>query len=144
MILFYGLLQSVVGGSAVNQQQTLSEFLLSLYDGLSSIKDVLSEIGVRTLSATQLTCLSELPLANLYHCLKMFANWMEEGIYDFATLPYTIKAHLRPEDLSTLIAIPRIWEGINLAYLCSSFCNFIIFIIISGALYTYTCMTSVM
>ena len=101
-----------MGGSAVDQEQTLSDFLLSLYDGLNSIKDVLSEIGVRKLSATQLTCLSELPLANLYHCLKMFATWMEEGIYDFATLPYTIKAHMHPEDLSTLLAIPHNWEGI--------------------------------
>ena len=70
-------------GGALNQQQNLSDFLLSLYDGIYSIKDVLSEIGVRKLTATQLACLSELPLANLYHCLKTFATWMKDGMYDF-------------------------------------------------------------
>lgn len=104
-------------GGAVNQRQTLSDFLLSLYDGLDSIKDVLSEIGVRKLSATQLVCLSELPLTNLYHCLKMFFTWIEEGMYDFSTLPYTIKAHLNSEDLSTLKAIPHNWEGIVCNYM---------------------------
>ena len=106
------IIQSAMGGGAVNQQQTLSDFLLSLYDGLNTRKEVLSEIGVRKLNATQLTCLSELPLANLYHCLNIFATWMEDGMYDFATLPYTIKAHLTPEDLGILKAIPLNWEGI--------------------------------
>lgn len=104
------------GGSALNQQQTLADFLLSLYDGLDSIKDVLSEIGVRKLTTTQLTCLSDLPLANLYHCLKIFASWMEEGMYDFSTLPYPLKAHLSPDDLATLRAIPHNWEGIPTIY----------------------------
>ena len=110
----------------LNQCQTLADFLLSLYDGLDSIKDVLSEIGLRKLTGPQLACLSELPLANLYHCLKIFASWMEEGMYDFATLPYTLKAHLSPEDLSKLRDIPRNWEG-----LC-------IFAIFSHALVKYT------
>ena len=101
-----------MGNDAVNPQQTLSDFLLSLYDGLNTTKEVLSEIGISKLNATQLTCLLELPLANLYHCLNIFATWMEDGMYDFATLPYTIKTHLATEDLTTLKSIPHIWKGI--------------------------------
>ena len=96
---------------AVNEHQTLSHFLLSLYDGLQSAKQVFNEIGIRKISPTQITCLSELPLSSLYFCLKMFAAWMEEGMYDFSTLPYTIKAHLSQQDRDTLKAIPQNWDG---------------------------------
>ena len=106
------IFQSAMGDSAVNPQQTLSDFLLSLYDGHNTTKEVLSEIGICKLNATQLTCLLELPLANLYDCLNIFATWMEDGMYDFATLPYTTKAHLTPEDLATLKSIPVNWKGI--------------------------------
>ena len=115
------IFQSAMGDGAVNPQQTLSDFLLSLYDGLNTKKEVLSEIGLRKLNATQLTCLSEMPLANLYHCLNIFATWMEDGMYDFATLPYTIKAHLSPEDLAILKAIPLNWEGILGLFHCHTF-----------------------
>lgn len=109
MLLF--IFQSVMVDGAVNPQQTLPDFLFSLYGGHNKKKEVLSEIGICKLNFTQLTCLLELPLANLYHCLSIFATWMEDGIYDFATLPYTIKAHLTPEDLAILKSIPLIWEG---------------------------------
>ena len=101
----------IVGLEALNLRQTLAIFLLSLYDGPHSIKDVLAEIGMRELTDNQIVCLSELPLVHLYHCLKMFARWMEQGMYDFSALPYTLKAHLHPNDLATLKAIPENWEG---------------------------------
>ena len=114
VIMLPFIFQSAMGDSAVNPQQTLSDFLLSLYDGHNMTKEVLSEIGICKLNATQLTCLLELPLANLYDCLNIFATWMEDGMYDFATLPYTIKAHLTPEDLATLKSIPVNWKGASL------------------------------
>ena len=104
-------MQAAISDEALDHQQTLSDFLLSLYDGLDRIKDAMSEIGIRKLTATQLACLSELPLPNFYHCLKVFAGWMEEGMYDFSTLPYTIKAHMSKEDMSTLRDIPHNWDG---------------------------------
>ena len=96
---------------ALNLRQTLADFLLSLYDGLNSFKDALSEIGIQKLTNNQVVCLSELPLVHLYHCLRVFATWMEQGMYDFSALPYTLKTHLQPNDLSTLKAIPTNWEG---------------------------------
>ena len=101
----------------LNQRQTLSDFLLSLYDGLNLFKDALSEIGMKTLTENQIVCLSELPLVNLYHCLRVFATWMEQGMYDFCALPYTLKAHIHPTDLSVLKAIPDKWEGEQSFYL---------------------------
>ena len=98
-------------GGPIDDEQTVSYFLLSLYGGLESAKEVLNEIGILKLNLSQLTCLSELPLASLYCCLKLFATWMEEGMYDFSTLPYTIKAHLSTEDHTVLKAIPQKWDG---------------------------------
>ena len=98
-------------GGPIDEEQTVSHFLFSLYGGPESVKDVLNEIGIRKLNPSQLTCLSELPLASLYCCLKLFATWMEEGMYDFSTLPYTIKAHLSSEDRTILKAIPQNWDG---------------------------------
>ena len=96
---------------ALNLRQTLADFLLSLYDGLNSFKDALNEIGIQKLTNNQVVCLSELPLVHLYYCLRVFATWMEQGMYDFSALPYTLKAHLQPNDLSTLKAIPTNWDG---------------------------------
>ena len=93
------------------RQQTLSYFLLSLYDGLESAKEVLNEIGIRMVNPTQLACLSEIHLSSLYCCLKVFSGWMEEGMYDFSTLPFTVKAHLSQDDLAALKAIPQKWDG---------------------------------
>ena len=70
------------------------------------------------LSATQMRCLSDLPLANVYHCLKTFAGWIETAVYDFAALPFTYKANLCPHDLLVLKEIPRTWEGMQL-YTCT-------------------------
>jgi hypothetical protein len=97
-------------GGAFNNTWTFREFLQSLYAGHHSVTEALSEIGMRQLTETQVTCLLDIPLANLYHCLEVFSNWMERCVYDFSTLPYTLKSHLEPSDLSTLKALPLTWK----------------------------------
>ncbi|CAI8040342.1 hypothetical protein GBAR_LOCUS22485 [Geodia barretti] len=107
-----GYLVKPVGdvGGAFNNTWTFREYLQSLYDGHRSVTEALSEIGMRQLTESQVTCLLDIPLANLYHCLEVFSNWMEKCVYDFSSLPYTLKSHLEPSDLSTLKALPLTWK----------------------------------
>ena len=68
-------------------------FVLVVYES-SSIEDVLKEIGIENLSPSHLQCLEDLPLAATYSCLKLFLHWVDEGYYDYCTLPFPFKVHL--------------------------------------------------
>ena len=85
--------------------------MLALYDNLHESEDVLKEIGVHSASASQLTCLVELPLPSLFNCLQLFANWIRDGTYDFATLPFGVKTHLSSQDLHLIQQISQKWTG---------------------------------
>ena len=37
-------------------------------------------------------------LQNVYHALQVFVQWIEDGYYDFQSLPYATKSHLCEED----------------------------------------------
>ena len=37
-------------------------------------------------------------LQNVYHALQVFVQWIEDGYYDFRSLPYATKSHLCAED----------------------------------------------
>jgi hypothetical protein len=106
------LVQSVeYGDQNFNQGWNVAEFLLHLYDDHYSKKEVLTKIGMGELTATQAGTVLELPLANLYHCLKSFATWMENGMYDFSALPFSLKAHLWPTDSTIFKTLPDKWQG---------------------------------
>ena len=79
------------------EDRTVSQFMLALYE-LSRSSEVLAEIGIPTLTPSQVTCLSELPLPSLCACLEMFAAWVDEGLYDFSALPFPLKTHMSDGD----------------------------------------------
>ena len=93
------------------QQQTVPQFMLTVYDHLKESEDVLKEIGVHSISHLQLVCFVKLPLPSLLHCLQLFASWVRDGVYDFAALPFGLKSHLSIQDLHSIEQIPSKWTG---------------------------------
>ena len=93
------------------EQQTVPQFMLTLYDHLEESEDVLKEIGVRSTSPSQLACFVELPLPSLFSCLQLFASWVRDGVYDFATLPFGVKTNLSSQDLQLIQKVPHEWTG---------------------------------
>ena len=59
---------------------------------------LLKQIGIEQLAPTQLACLRDLPLRSTLRCLLMFTDWVNIGLYDFCTLPFTLKAHMLAMD----------------------------------------------
>ena len=51
-----------------------------------------------SLSAHQLSCFLDMKLQYVYHALQVFVQWIEDGYYDFRSLPYATKSHLCAED----------------------------------------------
>ena len=93
------------------QQQTVPQFTLTLYDHLKRNEDVLKEIGVHSTSPSQLACLVELPLTSLFYCLQLFASWIRDGVYDFATLPFGVKTNLSSQDQQLIQQVAHKWTG---------------------------------
>ena len=93
------------------QQQTVPQFVLTLYDHLKRNEDVLKEIGVHSTSPSQLACLVELPLTSLFYCLQLFASWIRDGVYDFATLPFGVKTSLSSRDQQLIQQVAHKWRG---------------------------------
>ena len=85
--------------------------MLTLYDHLEESEDVLKEIGVRSTSTSQLACLMELPMPSLFCCLQLFASWIRDGVYDFATLPFGVKTQMTYQDLQAVQQISIEWKG---------------------------------
>lgn len=73
--------------------------------------NVLHEIGVQNASQLHLDCLANLPLTVTYSCLRLFFRWVEEGFYDYSTLPFPFKVHLSDQDRLTLEELPLKWDG---------------------------------
>ena len=93
------------------EKQTVSKFMLMQYNHLSQSGKVLEEIGVRSTSASQLACLVELPLPSLFSCLQLFVNWVKDGVYDFAALPFGVKTRIPCQDLQSIQQIHLQWTG---------------------------------
>ena len=98
------------GGEGL-EQQTVHQFMLTLYKHLKESEDLLKEIGVHSTSPSQLACLVELPLSSLFSCLQLFTSWVRDGVYNFAALPFGLKTCLSSEDLQSLQQIPFKWTG---------------------------------
>jgi len=95
------------------QPQTLPQFLITLYeyDPADETRDVFHEISIHSLTPTQHTCLEKLYLPFLYHTLKIFVQWAEEGWYDFCSLPYAAKMQMSLPDEDTMRQIASNYDG---------------------------------
>ena len=59
---------------------------------------LLKQIGIDQLAPTQLACMKDLPLRSIHSCLIMFTEWINIGLYDFCTLPFSLKVHMSDVD----------------------------------------------
>lgn len=50
-------------------------------------------------------------LQNVYHTLQIFVQWIEDGYYDFQSLPYATKSHLHEEDEKVLWQLQQHYTG---------------------------------
>ena len=97
----------------VNTQQTVRQFMAALDSQIDQNTPVFAKASTPTLSPPQLKFLESLPTAMVFTCLKLFIQWLKDGMYDFHTLPFTLKTHLSPEDQEALLQIPNKWKGGN-------------------------------
>ena len=73
---------------------------------------LLKQIGIDQLAPTQLACVKDLPLRSIHSCLIMFTEWINIGLYDFCTLPFSLKAHMSDTDKEFIEQnLTTVWKG---------------------------------
>jgi hypothetical protein len=91
---------------------TLKQFMLNEYDyPTPDITNVFIEIGIKSLSNSQIKCLQSFRLPYLYSILTLFLDWVKDGTYDFSGQPLALKVHLSQEDVSSLDNIIHQFPG---------------------------------
>ena len=94
---------------------TLPRFMIAyVYEHLTDPNKVLAEIGItpNSLKHSQLTCLIELPLPYVFSCLQQFVRLVDEGVYDFCSLPFALKTHMTERDTRFIEQELRdLWTG---------------------------------
>lgn len=93
------------------ENETAPEFMLNLYEHLTKHTEVLYEIGIQSASPSHLRCLADLPLTSTHSCLNLFFRWVNEGFYDFSTLPFPFKVHLSYPDQQYLEQLRMRWPS---------------------------------
>lgn len=93
------------------EELTALKFISNIHGHLKSEGQALQEIGVHTKSKSCLDCLTKLPLAATYNCFRLFSRWVDEGRYDFNTLPFQLKMHMKDQDRQSLEEICSKWTG---------------------------------
>ena len=68
-------------------------------------------VSLFSLSAHLLSCFLDMKLQNVYHTLHIFVQWIEDGYYDFQSLPYATKTHLHVEDELVLQQLQQDYNG---------------------------------
>ena len=92
--------------------QTIREFMSILDSQIQNQNaPVFARSSTPTLSPPQLKFLENLPTVMVFSCLQKFIQWLKDGMYDFHTLPFTLKTHLPLEDQEALLQIPEKWKG---------------------------------
>ena len=80
------------------ENQTISQFVRMVYTEVVDEDALLKQIGIDQLAPTQLACIKDLPLRSTLSCVIMFTDWINIGLYDFCTLPFSLKAHMSDMD----------------------------------------------
>ena len=98
---------------------TLSKFVHIVYDNIEDECQALMEIGIsdKSLTQTQITCLTQLQLHCVFSSLKLFDKWMHDGLYDYHTLPFSVKKHMSISDQQSIEQCFDEWTNHAEAYL---------------------------
>ena len=65
-----------------------------------------------SLTPAQHSCLEGLLLPYLSSALRLFAQWAEEGWYDFCSLPFVVKMQMSLPDEDVMKNIPNHYQGL--------------------------------
>ena len=88
------------------QSQTVLQFMIKLD------VPVFSKANMHTsLSLPQQAFLENLHISMAFSCLQQLIQWLKDGMYDFCTLPTTLRTHIAKEDLDALYQIPSRWKA---------------------------------
>ena len=90
---------------------TVRQFMATLDGQIDQNLPIFPKACTPTLSPPQLKFLEALPTVMVFTCLQLFIQWLKDGMYDFHTLPFTLKSHLSPNDLDALRLVPTKWKG---------------------------------
>ena len=88
---------------------------------------VFAKACIPTLCPPQVLFLEALSIAMLFSSFKLLIQWLKDGVYDFHTLPFTLKAHLTKNDHEALLKIPAEWKG---GMFCDVFPVYMYFIVL--------------
>ena len=87
--------------------------MAAIDDKIDQNAPVFAKASTSTLSPPQIKVLENLPIAMVFTCLQLFIQWLNDGMYDFHTLPFALKTKMSPEDQEALHQIPNKWKGGN-------------------------------
>lgn len=58
-----------------------------------------------SINDVQRKLLGDVEMKRLFHCLELFVGWLQDGLYDFGSLPLLVFNHLKDEDIVTIMNV---------------------------------------
>ena len=49
--------------------------------------------------------LGDVEMKKLFKCLELFVDWLQGGLYDFASLPVSMFKHMSPKDTDIIMSL---------------------------------------
>lgn len=98
----------------VLEKKTVNDFISEIYkDSNKEECELFHKIGLQVPDSNpdHNRCLAKLPLTATYSCLELFIKWVEEGFYNFSTLPFPFKASLSEEQKLVVENLRDKWTG---------------------------------
>ena len=63
------------------------------------------EVSFLSLRDSQYNCLKNLKMRHVFKAMELLVDWMKVGMYDFCSLPFSLKEHMSGEDRERLHSI---------------------------------------
>ena len=100
----------------------MPQFILTHYEDDSNHSDldqghpskeshVFKYTGITSLTPSQFDCFCQLQMKFSSSCLLLFASWVEEGFYDFCSVPFSLKIHMNDLDRAAICELKDKWTG---------------------------------
>ena len=58
-----------------------------------------------SISDAQRKLLGDVEMKRLFHCLELFVDWLQGGLYDFRSLPILVFDHLTVGDVDSIMEV---------------------------------------
>jgi hypothetical protein len=73
----------------------------------NNLHKVFDELGMKRLQDSQQLRIADIPMRCLFTTLEIIIKWINEGIYNFHTLPKSMKCLLKKEDRNQILALHK-------------------------------------